>query len=260
MESEITLPVRIQEWIDDGGHVRKGPDDLLAGLCGAQLARGASEGDGGEWCHRGAGEGTDHKRIGRCWQHEDADPSVGLPPWVGELDDATWKRLTGGADRPGEVRHGAHSVPTVRKTFEEHILAALPQEDQSVFSSINVEPVTIIDQEIKLNRVMATRVWRYLRRLQQVHDLQESGPGGRGRRTPAMIDAEHTLIRLSGALSRLMEVRVRYSELAEERSRDDFLAEMLSEMPAEDFREAVAKPAYLQKFLDRNQGALHNGR
>lgn len=239
--------------LENGSEVRRSPDDLLAFCCGADIQRPSGSENGGRYCTRGAGVGTDHKRVGRCFNHEDKGPREGLPPWVGEIPDDQWKKITGGRDDPKKVTHGISELERVQKTFDEYVLDLLPDQDKGVYKSLAIEPVAIIDQAIKLNRIGVIRCLRFIRRRTQVLDLRKSGSGSGAAMDPEVRDAEMRMDKQQRTLARLMEVRVRYSELAEEQARDDFMAEFLSELPVEDWQKVQENPSYLDKFMQREK-------
>lgn len=243
----MSVRERLETYVRQGGSVRQHMDDFLAGRCGARLVRGDSD-NGGQWCQRGAGLGTDHKGLGRCSDHTDQPYSEGLPPWAGEIPDEKWREITGGRANPGELTHGIAEIERARKTFEDQMRAALPDQDRQTYDSLSVEPVAIIDQDIKLNRTMAVRIWRFIKRR-----MQMAGPGATGQGDPKVRAAQATLIEISKVLARLMKTRLGYSELAEEKSRDDFMADLLSELPKAKFLEVAQNPAKLAEYRKKNE-------
>jgi len=239
-----------QRYVADGGPVRTEWKGEFAGRCGAKRAFTPDDRLGPrQHCRKAAGAGTDHPRIGRCEYHEGCDPDDGLGLWVGEIEDQAWQILNSGHTMtPGEETHGATKFEGSNRTLDQIILDLLDEQDREVYEAIHVEPVAVIDQAVKLNRVGHTRVWRYLsRRSRAIAQSGRMDPT----EDPQVVSTHGMLIRFDNTLARLLEVRVRYSELAEDQSRDDFMAETLAGLSHEEFAKLAAKPWMLQKFLAR---------
>lgn len=189
---------------------------------------------------KAAGFGTTHPRVGRCRFHEGSEE--GLPPWIGEMGDEEWRELTGGRERPGVANHGASTVQRrVGRGFEDLVRSLFSEEDRVVYDSVDVDPVVVIDQEVRLNRVAAYKVHRRLRELQMIQDADEYQVGG-GVRDAEVRECEASLMKISSRLARLLEVRVRYSELADSRQNRDELTDLLRGLGHEEFLKLRQEP------------------
>ncbi|MDX1385802.1 MAG: hypothetical protein R3190_19275, partial [Thermoanaerobaculia bacterium] len=223
--------------------------DRRRGRGGGPLARrwGVWAGTRGPvgFCPPAAGLGTDHPGGGRGGHHEGLEG--GLPPWEGDLTEDLQLELAGGA-AAGTVT--ANPAPR-RLTYEEYIRDLLEEEDQVAFDSVAVDPVKVIDVEIRLNRTAAARVHRYLQQLRVHEAARADGVATLDDKVTyaRRVHAEHQLRDLAKTLSRLLEVRARYSEMADERRKDDKLREMLRALPQGDFATLRAEPWRLHQYL-----------
>jgi hypothetical protein len=250
---EVKIQPELEAWIKGGNEVRVDPDGLLAGRCGAELLRGngsdsKSEGNGTRYCHRAAGWGTGF-RNGRCRHHLE-HYSTGLMPWAGTVDPEEWLRITGASTHPGVAVHGAGWVDDATKhtrSFEGYIRGLLDPDDRDVFDAVEVDPVRVVDSEIRLNRVQAARLYRYLQERRTAH-LMDAQVVGSTRREIEEERAEAALRDLSKTLARLLEVRARYSELADSRRQDDHMRDLLKDLPAEQFAALRSDPSRLRDF------------
>ena len=230
---------------EGGAEARVRLDDLLPGRCGANT-KAESRGKEGplEYCQHLAGRGTGEIGIGRCDLHIGMD---GLPPWAGEIPQELLLRIAG---TKGSETGGA--VTKIRETFEEYIRALLPEEDQRAFDSVDVDPVRVIDTEIRLNRTAAARVHRWLAAQhmdQAVRELDAQSIESHTQHS-RVVTAESSLRDLAKTLARLMEVRARYSEMADERRKDDFLRQTLRDLPMGDFATLRREPWRLHQYLN----------
>lgn len=249
------IPPDLEEWIRKGGAVR---DDLtlpFAGRCGGVVQRpNGSQNDGGSWCQRGAGWGTDHPGYGRCRHHEGQYELEGaLSPWVGPLTDEEWTALVGAMAPGGEVRHGASFIQRIRESWDQWLEASLEPEELYAYKTMPTDPLTLLDQEIKLNRLAMARIQRWLRTQRAMSDMNPWSLGG----TPRSLEisqAENQLLKLSAAFARLMEVRARISEVETGERWQEMTEDVLRRMPDEEFQNLLAQPERMMLFL--NQGAV----
>ena len=254
---ETKLQPELEAWIQSGQEVRVDPDELLAGRCGAELLRRngsdtKDEGASTRYCHRSAGWGTGH-RNGRCRHHLETY-STGLTPWAGTVDPEEWLRITGASAHPGIEVHGASWIDVATKhtkSFEGYVRGLLDDDDRDVFDSVEVDPVRVVDSEIRLNRVQAARIYRYLQERRTAH-LMDTQTVGSMTREVQEERAEAALRDLSKTLARLLEVRARYSELADSRRQDDHMRDLLKDLTPDKFAALRSDPSRLRDFYRTN--------
>jgi len=243
----------VEAWLLKDGPLRSEPQDAYPGRCAGEIIRkNGSEAAPGDYCQRVAGWGTDHTGYGRCRHHGGDRFAKGLPPWVGEISPEEYRRVTGGREKPSAVTHGANQLTRWKKTWHQWIEDFLPEEEVAVFNSIPTDPVTIIDQEIKFNRLMAARIHRYLKD-QRMREYMDPRLGGHVRSLEVQ-QAEHQLVKISGALARLMEVRARFSELASKEQAGDYLSEMMNQLSDQEFKALSGNPGALLSLVGGKPG------
>jgi hypothetical protein len=242
----------LAEWVQVGGLFRASPDDHMAGRCGGLLERDSSQA-GSAYCARAAGWGTDHNRIARCKHHE-GNYVDGLPPWLGDLTEEQWIWMCG-ARPAGVPALGVAPVERVRRKFEDFVRMALESEDRDVYDAVRADPVLLIDQAVKLNRVQAVKVLRWMRLRQGMLEERDTYLGG-PTRDGGMERAEATLQRLDLIMARLLEIRVRYSELEDQRDRSDEVTRLLQSMSQEDFSVIRRDPS---RWSQLTRGSLPRG-
>lgn len=256
MAAEITSAWlrKLREHIDGGGQVRDGSSvELYHGRCGGVVLRqNGSDTDLTRFCNRAAGWGTDHSRIGYCRFHEDQLGSTdALPPWTGDLEDEDWRLLTGGRERPGRPGEGIQILGKVKASWDDFIRQALTPEEYQVFLTMPNDPVVILDHEIKLNRLQAMRIHRQLQQLNMAAEMSPHHVGG-GSVSLEVNQLQAKLVAISGVLARLMEVRHRFSELAQGDRNQEWLEQALSELPMEDFGTLSSDPRRLLRLMNRS--------
>jgi len=256
------IPEELEARILDGQDVRTSLSDPLAGLCGGIVARSngsesTSSAFGGEFCTRPAGFGTDHLGYGRCMHHPEGSEGQekALAPWCGPLTDDEWKAVLGVDGDPSE-RHGARHLLVLRKSWEQWLGEAIPPEELEAYRTMPTDPITVLDQDIKLNRLMMARRLRWVRLRRMQADMNPYGLGG-GDYDVQIQQAEAQIQKLSITLARLMEVRARISEVASAAKTGEALEDLLRGLSDEDFtRASSAGEGRLIQFLnDRASGA-----
>lgn len=249
------IPPDLEKWIKDEGEVRDDPNRPFAGMCGGIVKRKNGSQNGGQWCQRAAGWNTDHPGFGRCFHHEEQGPQGdegALPPWTGPLTDEEWNALVGGRAPGGEMRHGAHFILKLKRTWEEWLEEALDPEELHAYKTMPTDPVTLLDQGIKLNRLAMARIQRWLARQRMVHQMNPVEVGG----TPRSLEiqqAESQLLKLDTVFARLMEVRARISDAATNERSQEFLEDYIRSLPDDEFAAISAAPERL--MLQLNRGA-----
>lgn len=246
------IPADLREWIKDGNPVREETHEPFAGLCGALVKRNNGSTNGGAFCQRAAGWGTDHKGYGRCTHHEDLPWTEGLAPWAGPITDEEWLEITGGGSRP---THGASHLQTIRKSWEQWLQEAIPPEEWHAYRTMSTDPLQLVDQEIRLNRLRMARIHRWLRMKRMVADHDSGGVGGT-QRDLEVVQAETQLDKLSMTFARLMEVRVRISEVAQAQENQDALSDLLRDLSDEDFMKVSSDHDRFLRLLNRS-GSQH---
>lgn len=252
----MKLPDSLEQWVEEGQLVRRSGDDVLAGRCGGILKRpNGSEVDGSRYCHRAAGLGTDHPGVGRCHFHPGLEEN-GLPPWVGEVSQEEWRRMTGARgeddmDEDGSFKesHGAGVMAQrAGRSFEQIWKSYLNPEDRELWDSISVDPTQIIDHEIRTLLTMKGRILRWRREREMEKMMDPENPGG-VLRDAATERAESSVRKIGQIIARLLEVRVRYSELAEAKKTDDALLGVLERLSSDDFSKIRSDPTMLSSFI-----------
>lgn len=229
------IPEELREWIQAGGEYRADTSEPFAGCCGALVARG--NGSGGregpvQWCQRGAGEGTDHKGFGFCWHHEDHPKDEGLGVWVGPMTEEEWKELTGAGHT--QPTHRARQIQVIRRSWVEYLKSTLPPDEVYAYETMGGDPVELIDQAIKINRLQYTRILMWQRRQIEAKKMDAYEVGGLPRDT-AFRQSEAKLLAIDNNFARLMEVRARYSEIASAENNQAWLEDALRGMDDEQF-------------------------
>lgn len=242
------IPPKLQQWIEDGNPIRELVSEPFAGLCGAKVKRNNGSHNGGPFCQRAAGFGTEHAGYGRCFHHEDDGWEDGLAPWAGPLTDEEWQVLTGGGSRPS---HGAAQLQTIQKSWEQWLQEAIPPEEWYAYKTMPTDPLLLVDQEIKLNRLRMARIQRYLRMKRMTQDYDSGGVGGMARDLD-VVKAETQLDKLSMTFARLLEVRTRISEVAQASENQDALADTLRDLSDEEFMTVSSNHDRFLQLLNRS--------
>lgn len=246
------IPPFLRKWLEKGGEYRANPAEPFAGLCGSSIKRfNGSDGREGpvQWCQRGAGDGTDHKGYGFCWLHEDQPLDSGLGVWVGPITKEEWARITGGVTK-GAVTHGAHQIQVIRRSWKEYLRSALPADEAYAYDTMGTDPVELLDQAIRLNRIQYARILHWQRRHIEAKRMDPYEVGGTPR-DQVFRQSEAQLLRIDQTLARLMEVRARYAELASEESSQVWLDDALRGMDDEEFRRLSSDHDAFVEHLNR---------
>lgn len=246
------IPAELEEWIRDGKRVRTDSSQPFAGMCGGLVARSNGSENGGAWCQRGAGMGTDHPGYGRCWHHEEqlGEENGALAPWVGDLTDEEWIALCGATSPGGAERHGAKVLETLYKTWEQWLQEALPPEEWFAYKTMPTDPIALLDQAIKLNRLQMARIHRWMRQETMKHNMNPVTVGG----TPRSLEISQAESRLQGldmVFARLMETRARISEAATAAKAEGVWEDLVRGMSDQEFLEMSANPDSFVRLLNR---------
>jgi len=246
------IPDNLRKWIEEDGLVRVSMSEPFGGLCGGVVKRNNGNTiDGGVFCRRAAGFNTDHHGYGRCFHHDEQAHTDGLAPWVGPLTDDEWKVLTG--SESNLPTHRSRQVLHIYRSWEEWLTDALPEDEIHAFKTMPTDPVGLLDQEIKLNRLMAARIHRWLQQERMAQNMDAMQIGGTARDL-RIVQAETQLLKISATFARLMEVRARLSEVASAEENQGWMEEALRGMPQEDFSKLSSEPNRLLTFLNRGDG------
>ncbi len=249
----IRLPKELTSYIESGGLVRTSMSEPFGGLCGAIVKRNnGSTIDGGPFCRRAAGWNTPHSGYGRCSHHADNPMDEGLAPWTGPISDEEWEVMTG---RPGMMTrtHQATHILNIKRSWDEWLEESIPPEELSAYMSMPTDPVALLDQEIKLNRLMAARIHRWIRTERMAMDMQPTHVGGTSRDLK-ITQAEIQLLKISTTFARLMEVRARLSEVASAEDKQTWLDDALKGLPDEEFATLSSNPERMLRFLNQGPG------
>ena len=246
------LPKPLAAYIESGGLVRTMMTEPFGGLCGGLVKRNnGSQKDGGPYCRRAAGWNTSHSGYGRCFHHDDNSLDEGLAPWTGPITDDEWEILTG---RKGMMTtHQAGEILNIKRSWDEWLEESIPPEELNAYRSMPTDPVALLDQEIKLNRLMAARIHRWIRVERMAQDMEPTHVGGTGRDL-GITQAEIQLLKISTTFARLMEVRARLSEVASADDKQAWLDDALKALPDDEFATLSSNPERMFRFLNQGQG------